>query len=61
MTDGPATARGMLTALVVEQLGRTFKRLWPVEYTKKFTELLADIDLVEEFCRERDRMKIPTV
>ena len=46
---------------IIEQLGPTFKRLWPAEATRKFTRLLRDIDLVDEFCRERDRLKIPTV
>ena len=61
MSYGRESSMGKLTTLVVEQLGPTFKRLWPAEYTKKFARLLADIDLADEFCRERDRLKLPTV
>lgn len=61
MSYGRETAMGKLTTLVVEQLGPAFKRLWPAAYTKKFASLLAEIDLVDEFRRERDRFKIPMV
>lgn len=61
MAYGRGISLGIIATLVVEQLRPAFKRLWPVEYTQKFTRLLAEIDLVEEFCRERDRFKIPTV
>lgn len=50
---------GLLATL--ERLVPALYRAWPVEATRKFTRLLREIDIVDEFCRERDRLKIPTV
>ena len=61
MSYGPVTAMGLLTARGIEQLRLAFNRLWPAEATRKFGRLLADIDLVDEFCKERDRLKIPMI
>ena len=48
-------AVGLLTKRDVQLLGPTFDRLWPVEDTPCFSQLLQAIDEADrEVCRERD-------
>ena len=47
MSDEPIIALGLLTSSDVERLGATFTRLWPVDQTTDFSELLRAIDEAE--------------
>lgn len=47
MSDEPIVAIGLLTSSDVERLGETFTRLWPVDETTDFSELLQAIDEAE--------------
>jgi hypothetical protein len=53
-TDERIVAVGLLTRSDVERLGSTFKRLWPIEETPCFGELLHAVDEADrEFRRTR--------
>lgn len=47
MTEEPIVAIGLLTSSDLERLGATFTRLWPVDQTTDFSELLRAIDEAE--------------
>ena len=47
MTDESIVAIGLLTSSDVERLGETFTRLWPVDQSTDFSELLKAIDEAE--------------
>ncbi len=55
MADERIVAIGLLTLSDLERLGNTFDRLWPVDQTMDFSELLTAIDEAEE--RHRLRME----
>ena len=56
MTDPRIIAVGLLTQNDVRLLGPTFDRLWPVEDTPCFSELLQKIDEADrELGRELDQ------
>jgi len=54
MADARIIAVGLLTQRDVDLLGPTFERLWPVEETPCFSQLLAAIDNADRD-RKRDR------
>lgn len=47
MDEEPIVAIGLLTSSDVERLGATFTRLWPVDQSTDFSELLRAIDEAE--------------
>lgn len=53
MADERIIAIGLLTTSDVERLGATFTRLWPVDPTPDFSELLRAIDEAEEKMRQQ--------
>lgn len=56
MTSKRIVAVGLLTREDVQLLGPTFDRLWPVEDTPCFSQLLQAIDDADrELWRERDQ------
>ena len=56
MADEPIVAIGLLTSSDLERLGATFTRLWPVDQTTDYSELLRAIDEAEG----RISQQIPT-
>jgi len=50
--DERIVAIGLLTEGDVQRLGETFTRLWPVDHTTDFSELLQAIDEAEERHRQ---------
>jgi hypothetical protein len=48
MADEPIVAIGLLTSSDLERLGETFTRLWPIDRSTDFSELLQAIDEAEE-------------
>jgi hypothetical protein len=50
--DDRIVAIGLLTKGDVQRLGETFTRLWPVDQSSDFSELLRAIDEAEENHRE---------
>jgi hypothetical protein len=52
MTDEPIIAVGLLTSSDVERLGATFTRLWPIDQSTDFTDLLRAIDEADERLRQ---------
>jgi hypothetical protein len=52
MVDKGIVAVGLLTRGDVERLGPTFARLWPVEDTPCFSELLRAIDEADREIRQ---------
>ena len=52
MPDERIVAIGLLTEGDVQRLGETFTRLWPVDHTTDFSELLQAIDEAEERHRQ---------
>ncbi len=52
MPDDRIVAIGLLTKGDVQRLGETFTRLWPVDQSSDFSELLRAIDEAEENHRE---------
>lgn len=52
MADERIVAIGLLTLSDVERLGATFNRLWPVDQTTDFSDLLRAIDEAEEKYRQ---------
>lgn len=56
MADEPIVAIGLLTSSDLERLGATFTRLWPVDQTTDFSELLRAIDEAERL----NAQQIPT-
>ena len=52
MTDEPVIAVGLLTSSDVERLGATFTRLWPIDQSTDFTDLLRAIDEADERIRQ---------
>ena len=59
MSDERIVAIGLLTKGDVQRLGETFTRLWPVDQTTDFSELLRAIDKAEEAHRQMDGNEIP--
>jgi hypothetical protein len=58
MADKKIVAVGLLTEADLRLLGPAFTRLWPVEETPCFSELLRAIDEADrEIRQERDRMR----
>lgn len=57
MPDERIVAIGLLTEGDVRQLGDTFTRLWPVDQTTDFSELLQAIDEAEERHRQGNGVK----
>lgn len=58
MAEKQIIAIGLLTRDEVRLLGPTFDRLWPVDETPCFSELLRAIDEADrELWREKDRQK----
>ena len=51
-------AVGLLTQRDVEVLGHGFSRLWPVDQTPCFTELLEAIDQADEELKRSHEMKM---
>ena len=58
MPDERIVAIGLLTKCDVQRLGETFTRLWPVDQTTDFSELLRAIDEAEEAHRQIDGHKV---
>ena len=58
MADEPIVAIGLLTSSDLERLGATFTRLWPIDQTTDFSELLQAIDEAEARYREKIRAEI---
>ena len=58
MADERIVAIGLLTSSDLERLGATFTRLWPVDQTTDFSELLRAIDEAEERHRQTIRAEI---
>jgi len=56
--DERIVAIGLLTKCDVQRLGETFTRLWPVDQTTDFSELLRAIDEAEEAHRQIDGHKV---
>ena len=48
MTDERIIAIGLLTRTDVDRLGATFDRLWPIDQTTDFSDLLKAIDEAEQ-------------
>ena len=59
MADERIIAIGLLTVSDVERLGATFNRLWPVDQTTDFSELLRAIDEAEENYRPANPADVP--
>ena len=53
-------AVGLLTQRDLSLLGPTFDRVWPIEETPSFNELLRAIDEADRDIRERNRRLQPT-
>jgi hypothetical protein len=58
MSEERIVAIGLLTESDVRRLGDTFTRLWPVDQTTDFSELLQAIDEAEERLRHEIRSEI---
>ena len=56
--DEPIVAIGLLTESDIQRLGATFTRLWPVDQSTDFSELLRAIDEAEERNRQLMAKKI---
>jgi hypothetical protein len=54
-------AVGLLTQREVELLGHGFSRLWPVDETPCFTDLLEAIDEADRELQEHNEMEGPPV
>ena len=52
MIDDRIIAVGLLTSSDVERLGATFTRLWPVDQTTDYSDLLRAIDEADERLRQ---------
>lgn len=58
MPDERIVAIGLLTLSDLERLGETFDRLWPVDKSTDFSELLQAIDEAEERFRQEVKAEI---
>lgn len=58
MPEERIVAIGLLTERDVRQLGETFTRLWPVDSSTDFSDLLRAIDEAEERLRQEIRAEI---
>lgn len=58
MAEERIVAVGLLTQRDVEVLGHGFSRLWPVDQTPCFTELLEAIDLADEKLKRSHELKM---
>ena len=58
MPDERIVAIGLLTLSDVERLGETFDRLWPVDETTVFSDLLREIDEADRRLRQEVRNEI---
>jgi len=58
MSDERIVAIGLLTEEDVRRLGDTFTRLWPVDRSTDFSDLLRAIDEAEERLRQEIRPQI---
>lgn len=61
MTEERIVAIGLLTESDVTRLGETFTRLWPIDQTTDFSELLRAIDEAEERHRQATGEITPTL
>ena len=61
MPDERIVAIGLLTLSDLERLGETFDRLWPVDKSTDFSELLQAIDEAEERFRQEVKAEIREV
>lgn len=52
MADERIIAVGLLTSSDVQRLGATFTRLWPIDQSTDFTDLLRAIDEADERLRQ---------
>lgn len=57
MAENRIVAVGLLTQREVELLGHGFSRLWPVDKTPCFTELIKAIDDADEELRQSHELK----
>jgi hypothetical protein len=55
LPDEPIVAIGLLTESDLRRLGETFNRLWPIDQSTDFAELLQAIDEADE----RRRLQVP--
>ena len=59
MAEGRIVAVGLLTRADVAKLGPGFKRIWPVDQTPCFGEVLRAIDEADrEISRERNAVRL---
>ena len=56
MPDERIVAIGLLTETDVQRLGDTFRRLWPIDQTTDYSEILKAIDEAEELRRRQCQM-----
>ena len=61
MANERIVAVGLLTQREVELLGQGFSRLWPVDETPCFTDLLEAIDEADRELQEHHAMEGPPV
>lgn len=61
MTEERIVAVGLLTQREVELLGHGFSRLWPVDETPCFTELIKAIDEADRQFEQEHRVKCQPV
>ena len=61
MANERIVAVGLLTQREVELLGHGFSRLWPVDETPCFTDLLEAIDEADRELQEHNEMEGPPV
>ncbi len=59
MAEERIVAVGLLTQREVELLGHGFSRLWPVDETPCFTELIKAIDEADRELERAHRMEAP--
>lgn len=58
MSEERIVAIGLLTESDVTRLGDTFTRLWPIDRSTDFSELLRQIDEAEERLRHEIRTEV---
>ena len=58
MSEDLIVAVGLLTESDVQRLGETFTRLWPVDRSTDFSELLRQIDEAEERLSQEIRNEV---
>lgn len=58
MADERIVAIGLLTSTDVERLGATFTRLWPIDQSPDFGDLLIAIDEAEARFRRENQTEV---